>query len=186
MTASSTPRFLVPLVGLNLTFETVMSDFVVGFTRCMYCANRLQGMNVEWVAHLSSALMPIAVLGTLWFTRNMAFEDRTKLRLMLVPLLAMFFSPLAWMHYYVLPVLLFPGLVALYPWRAVVVAGLPFWAGFGSILMETRLDSAIANGNWLAFYPQHTALLSLAALAALIAFGRRTRTHLVKTRAAYA
>lgn len=166
-------ELLVPLVGLNFTFETVMNDFVVAFIQCEYCANRLQGMNVEWVAMLSNLIMPGALFATLWFTRRMTFEDRTKLRLLLVPLVTMFFSPLAWMHYYTLPVLLFPGLVSLYPMRAVLYAGLPFWAGFSLILMETRLDSAIANQNWQAFYPQHTALLSLVALVALIAFSKR-------------
>ena len=75
-------------------------------------------------------------------------------------------------RYTSLPVVLFPGLIALYPMRAVLLAGIPFWAGFSVILMEGRVDQALANNNFQAFYPQHTALLSIAALLFLIAFGR--------------
>ena len=163
---------LVPYVGLNFTFETVMSDFFVTAAPCLSCINPLHGLNVEWVSRLSSVLLVIFLAWTLMATRRMSFQDRTKLRLMLVPLITLFFGPLAWMHYYALPVLLYPGLVALYPSRAVILAGIPFWAGFSAFLMEGRLDQALAQDNFLTFYPQHTAILSVVALLVLIAFGR--------------
>lgn len=160
------------LHGLNLTFETMVHDFFLPITPCDYCITVRDGLDTPAITMLSKLLLIASTVLTLWLTRLMEFADRTRLRVLLLSITTIYFSPLAWMHYYAMPILLFPGLTGLYPIRAVVIAGIPFWAGFSRWLMEGWLDHALAVDNYNTFFPQHTALVSFAALAGLMFFSK--------------
>lgn len=88
-----------------------------------------------------------------------ALPDRPR---MVVSLLALsvglfLFGPLGWQHYYVLPLALLPGLIALAPARPAFIAALPALAGANIILFTTMLDHgpeptwyvSFAAGCWI-------------------------------------
>lgn len=158
---------LVPITGLNLTFETMVHDFFVQLKRCMDCELPLHGVNTPSVTLASKLLLPLGLIAMLFGTRQLRFEDRTRLRLLLGYLIIAFFGPIAWIHYYILPILLFPGLVRYFEPRTVLLAALPFWAGFSHIWIGHLVGRASETLSFGSYLPQHAALLSLGVLLAL-------------------
>lgn len=165
---------LVPFEGLNLTFETAMHDLLVPLTLCTECAHPYTGLDTPWVTLASRVLFVVSLGLALWLPRRLAFAERVRLRLVLVFLAASFFSPLAWIHYYALPVLLFPGLWGRLAPRPFFAASAVFWVGIGVGTMGTLVRASAHRTTLDGFDPQHLGLLSLAALVwTLLAIIRR-------------
>lgn len=119
---------LVPLVGLNLTFETVVHDLGLPLTPCLACLAPQHGLNTPFVGWLSFCLMLTAMLAALFATRGLPRRTRLALRLLLLYLSVTFFGSLAWVHYYALPVLMLPGFAALLPRRVFLPLAALAWA----------------------------------------------------------
>ncbi|WP_413721005.1 glycosyltransferase family 87 protein [Silicimonas sp. MF1-12-2] len=156
---------LMPIVGLNLTFETAAHDFFVPFLPCDPCSDPRMGLDTAWVSQFSRAILVVSVGFSIWITASMPFDDRARVRLLLISVASLFFGPLAWMHYYTLPLLIFLALSPNFGWRWATLASIPVWLGFSHLWMGKLLTEAKAF-PFETFYPQHTALLSLAAIVA--------------------
>ncbi len=67
-------------------------------------------------------------------------------------------GPLGWLHYYVMPLLILPGLARLMPRRAaiplgavtVILMSMPLYLGLASTALFHTLYPALASGAWLA------------------------------------
>ncbi len=153
---------LVPVAGLNLTFETVAHDFFVALPHCHECLDPRVGRNVALVATIGAVLLPVSLGAILWITRKMPDDTRMCTRLLPVSVVIIFFGPLGWMHYYVMPVLLFQGLAPNVHRRLGIPAGAMAWIGVSVLAIGAALEGqpvVVASD----FYPQHIALLSITA-----------------------
>ena len=164
MSGVSWMESLMPVVGLNLTFETVMHDFFVPFVPCEPCSDPRMGVDTAWVALASKLLLAASLVAALWATATLPTADRIRVRLMLISTAALFFGPLAWMHYYTLTMLLFLGFASTLGLRLAVISTIPVWFGFSQAWMGALLRNATAF-PFESIYPQHTALLSLTCIA---------------------
>lgn len=160
---------LMPVVGLNLTFETVMHDFFVPFVPCDPCSDPRMGADTAWVTLAGKLLLAASLVAGLWATSTLSEADRLRVRLMLISTAALFFGPLAWMHYYTLTMLLFLGFALRLGWRLAVISAIPVWIGFSQAWMGSLLRNATAF-PFETMYPQHTALLSLLFIVTVTVF----------------
>ena len=141
---------LVPMSGHNLTFETVMHDFFLPLRLIPLEGPLLIGVDTPWVGVVSKVLLVVSVVAVLWATRAEEFGTRVRQRLFLLYIAAIFFGPLAWIHYYVLPLLLLPGLALVarspvFPALAIlVVAGFSTPVMLGIHLMESGKAATVA------------------------------------------
>lgn len=151
---------LMPAVGLNMTFETVMHDWIVPFAPCERCTDPRMGLDTPWVSVVSRLLMFAIIGATLWATASLNTTHRTIMRFCILSVAILFFGPLAWMHYYTLIILLFLGIAPRLRFTAASLAAILLWAGFSQIWMGTLLSNT-ADIQSAALYPQHTAILSI-------------------------
>ena len=159
---------LVPLLGFNMTFETMMHDFVVPFQQYENTTNPVLGVDTPWVSALSKALMIAAIWGAFRVTRGLEAAARLRVRLILVYLAVVWFGPLAWMHYYTLPLLLAPGLVGLWPLPRVALITGAMTVGFSKPLMVGVVNRTLDAGDYTSFFAQHTALFPLLAFVVML------------------
>lgn len=160
---------LMPLIGFNMTFETVMHDFFVPMENHPTSINKALFVDTPWVSLLSRVLALAAVAAALWTTRTAERTLRIRLRLILVYLAVVFFSPLAWMHYYTLPLLLAPGMLGAWGLRrTALVTGL-LVAGFSEILMVGWFDYTLDHGIYTLYFAQHLPFVPLVVFAVLAA-----------------
>lgn len=157
---------LVPLTGYNMTFETFVHDFFVPLSDHPISLFPPLGVDAPGVALAGKLLMPLALISALLATRGLARNTRLRMRLILIYTAVVWFGPVAWMHYYTLPLLLIPGLLG--PWnpRAVMVAMIALMIGFNSSLAAFLMGYTLKHGTYTVFYPQHTALIPLALVIA--------------------
>ena len=161
---------LVPLIGFNMTFETMMYDFFVPMQDYPHTLSTVLGQDTPWVSALSKGLMIAAIWGAFRVTGGLDAFARLRIRLILVYLAIVWFGPLAWMHYYTLPLLLAPGLVGLWSWRRVALITAAMFVGFSKGAMLGMMDYTMdVLGDYEVFYAQHTALLPLLVFAVMLA-----------------
>ena len=120
-------------------------------------------MDTPWISLASRLLLAASLVAVLWTTASLPGGDRLRVRLVLVTTATLFFGPLAWMHYYTLPLLLFLGFAFGLGLRWAVLSAVPVWIGFSNAWMGSLLKSATAF-PFETMYPQHTALLSLSSI----------------------
>ncbi len=159
---------LVPLIGFNMTFETMMYDFFVPMEHYENTASRVLGQDTPWVSALSKMLLIAAIWGTFRVTRGVEETARLKVRLILLYLAVVWFGPLAWMHYYTLPLLLAPGLIGIWTVRQVALITGAMTLGFMKPVMLGVMDWTLDAGDYQIFYAQHTALFPLLAFAGML------------------
>ena len=123
-------------------------------------------MDTPWVSLASKNLLVISLCAVLWVTSSLPATDRLRIRLVLITTCTLFFGPLAWMHYYTLPLLLFLGFALGLGLRWTVLWAIPVWFGFSHAWMGALLKNATAF-PFETMYPQHTALLSLSSIVAV-------------------
>lgn len=153
---------LVPMSGHNLTFETVMHDFFLPLRLIPLEGPLLIGVDTLWVGVVSKVLLVVSVVAVLWATRAEEFGTRVRQRLFLLYIAAIFFGPLAWIHYYVLPLLLLPGLALVARSPVLPALAILVVAGFSTPVMLGihRMESGKAATE--AFHAQHAAFFPLA------------------------
>lgn len=96
---------LVPILGLNLTYEVLAMQVLGVFEENMIPGQTVVAANIGWISFTSKILMLTTAALCLWWTHPMAPADRARARLiLLIPVLSVF-SPLAWAHYF-MPTLL--------------------------------------------------------------------------------
>lgn len=142
---------MLPMHGLNITFETLMHDLFVPVSYGTLEGNPNIPMDTAWVSWLSKALMVGGLALVFWVTRGAARTDRIRLRLVFGGLALAFFSPLAWIHHYLFALLLIPALpqLATRPGAlftallALVAQSTPFIMGAAHILDPLGLSESI-------------------------------------------
>jgi alpha-1,2-mannosyltransferase len=73
---------------------------------------------VAWIGWATRAFLVFAIAALWWGTRNLALRLRLWTRLMALALLTTLATPLGWVHYLILPLILLPGLIEVLPRRA--------------------------------------------------------------------
>lgn len=102
---------LILIEGANTSFEVFLHQiFYPAHARLHVGSTVREAVNVLWI----SAVNYFALFGSLAAatisTQALAQNERIRVRLFLFLLAITFFSPLAWIHYFALPLLLAPGL----------------------------------------------------------------------------
>lgn len=159
---------LVPFLGLNATFETVMHNFFVPITQHAVPQGGPVADDTPWVSGLSRVLLVASVIAAIRVTRHLDLGERTALRLLLAYTAIIFFGPIAWMHYYMLPLLLMLGLPRVWnSWRW-ALAALAVVVGFMDKVVMTFFFKT-ESGEWpIGIFAQHLALLPFVALLFLV------------------
>ena len=167
---------LVPLVGFNMSFETLMYDFFVPFMPYEISESSRIGVDVPAVTLAGKIGMVLALAGVLFATRRLERSVRLRVRLILVYTISVWFGPIAWLHYYTLPLLLAPGLVGLWPLRRVALVTVCLTVAMSEVVMVGLLEHANRTDSFFAFFPQHVAFFPLAAvILALVLWSARQR-----------
>ena len=169
---------LVPLIGFNMNYETFMYDFFVPLQDYDISRNKLLGIDTPAVTAAGKVAMILALAAALYWTRTLPREVRLRVRVIAVYTISVWFGPLAWMHYYTLPLLLAPGLVGVWSLRHVTLMTGLLTIGFSKPLMMWLVNYSLDRGAYTLFYPQHTALFPLAffVIALIVWSARRGQT----------
>ena len=157
---------LVPMHGFNMTFETVMHDFFVPLH--LLDPDIPIATNTAWVALASKLLLALSLAASLWITRGYDWSDRVRLRLFYLYIATIFFGPLAWMHYYVLPLLMIPAFSGIWRHPSALITAVFLAVGFSSPLMMGLFTYGQSMGGPDIFHAQHTALFPLVFFCALL------------------
>lgn len=159
---------LMPMNGLNMNFETVMHDFFVPLS--LLDDGVPIAENTAWVSLLSKALLIAALPASLWYTQTIDWADRVHVRLLLLYTAMIFFGPLAWIHYYMLPILLIPGLRVVWNQTGAKLMAILLMIGFSSPLMMAFHSHGQETGGSDIFHAQHTAFFPLALFCVMLPF----------------
>lgn len=125
-----------------------------------------------WVGISARAIFLGGLAASFWATRQAPDQKRIWLRFLLTYWFVVLTSPLAWLHYLLLPALLMPALVNLMQGRWVLPVLLSV-AGLFSI----ALFLVLADYHWAGYVQVHLHVgLVLVLIAVLFAFARQTRT----------
>ena len=147
---------LVPMVGLNVTFESMMHMIFVPAEARAHLPHPFVGDNLGWISALNKAGLVLALAACLFAGRGLELHRRMLVRMVMLSLATTLFGPLSWMHYYMLPVMILPFLPGLIgPGRAVAVI-LPvlllMWAPVRFIESGlVVLQGVYPTGYWLGF-----------------------------------
>lgn len=102
---------LVPMIGLNTNLEIFLHQLAVPIeARLQDFGSSVAGKNILWITLVNNAALVLALAISVTSTAKLPAEDRIRVRLFLFAIVFVVFGPLAWAHYYVLPLLLLPGL----------------------------------------------------------------------------
>lgn len=129
--------------------DVLLSRVHLGLDQALFYAQQAVSGGFDWAVHLPRIepksvwidwsirlCLLCGICLTWWVTRRLDTGPRLWGRLLLLQLLSILASPLGWLHYLFLPLLLLPGLIELRPTRAVWAAGLMVLIGFSVVMFS--------------------------------------------------